>query len=857
MKTIFIIGLLAGAKLCSFAQLNISSVKSGSWTDSTTWNTLTVPCISDHVTVSSNDGVTIYSSAVCADVTINTGGTLITAAASKLTVYGNLSNSGSYNQVTGTVIFNGSSPQVISGSSATTFYQLKINNATGVSMASDINIQKLLTISQGIFSTNNNKLTLLSDSVTTAALDSMMPGTDISGKISVQRYISSSVTGWRFLGSPVRTTLADWGDDFVTSGFPGSAYPNFYFCSVYSYDETVAGTSVNGYEIPDGITDSIGAGVGYWCWIGPTPSVVEVTGVPVRFNHTFSVSLTPDAGKNEDGWNMIANPYPSAIDWDSPAWTKTGIQDAIYIWDTELEQYSTYMNGISINGGSNIIPSSQAFWLAADQNSPVLSCTESVKVTADKTFLKNSLVNNAAVKLIVTGNGYKDETVVSFSSNSSQSVIANEDAIKLFSDNSLVPSITTICDSLELVVNSLPFGSAGVTVPVKVRVGVSGIYTITKGENYSLPLSCCVFLEDLVTGSYINLNIPVSYTFNISNSATSPRFLLHISKPLIKEAINPTCSYKLNGKAIAFIDEGSWDISWKDADGNVLSTSNNVANADTLNNLAAGTYYVLAQRRNSACNSVTEKITLTGLQPLAFKSAVENNNCLNDHSGSISALNVMGGTAPYEYKWSNNESGAEIKNLASGIYTLIVSDINGCSDTSFYKVKTVSAIQSAFTIANDTANLLVGKEVSFVNQSSSSKSSSWNFDNEVLTESTDASHTFLSAGTHTISLTVSNKACSSSTTMLIRVKEEKIYLPGEEIAVYGINEESAMAQVKFNLDAPAEATVTVYSAEGKLINISRFIAFNSTQAFALGESHGMYIVSVQTNGKNYTQKIIK
>ncbi|MFT7612587.1 MAG: hypothetical protein ACI9J3_001550, partial [Parvicellaceae bacterium] len=64
----------------------------------------------------------------------------------------------------------------------------------------------------------------------------------IIGNITMQRYIDAGPTNWRFLTSAISgATLAQFNDDFITSGFLGSDYPAFSFTSIYTYDETLAG----------------------------------------------------------------------------------------------------------------------------------------------------------------------------------------------------------------------------------------------------------------------------------------------------------------------------------------------------------------------------------------------------------------------------------------------------------------------------------------------------------------------------------------------------------------------------------------------------------------------------------------
>ncbi|KPK84294.1 MAG: hypothetical protein AMS27_10390 [Bacteroides sp. SM23_62_1] len=48
---------------------------------------------------------------------------------------------------------------------------------------------------------------------------------------------------------------------------------------------------------------------------------------------------------------------------------------------------------------------------------------------------------------------------------------------------------------------------------------------------------------------------------------------------------------------------------------------------------------------------------------------------------------VSGGTAPYDYFWSTGETGTSITGLALGIYTLAVTDANGCTSTEEFTIE--------------------------------------------------------------------------------------------------------------------------------------------------------------------------
>jgi hypothetical protein len=132
--------------------------------------------------------------------------------------------------------------------------------------------------------------------------------------------------------------------------------------------------------------------------------------------------------------------------------------------------------------------------------------------------------------------------------------------------------------------------------------------------------------------------------------------------------------------------------------------SNNSTTED-LNNLSVGVYSVSVSDVNGC--SATQTLTIT--EPVILTTSVVSNNvlCNGENNGSIN-LSANGGTAPYIYLWSNNATTEDIANLAPGVYTVAISDANGCTTTSSTTISepasySIAAIISDETIGNDGA----------------------------------------------------------------------------------------------------------------------------------------------------------
>lgn len=119
----------------------------------------------------------------------------------------------------------------------------------------------------------------------------------------------------------------------------------------------------------------------------------------------------------------------------------------------------------------------------------------------------------------------------------------------------------------------------------------------------------------------------------------------------------------------------------------------NWSNGDTtesISNLAADLYY-LAIIDNNNC-FISNSIIVT--QPDSLWSTASSPEYFHGYNISLYGLSdgsieleVLGGTQPYTYDWSNNETSQDIKDITAGEYSVLISDDNGCE---YYTVITLT-----------------------------------------------------------------------------------------------------------------------------------------------------------------------
>ncbi len=266
----------------------------------------------------------------------------------------------------------------------------------------------------------------------------------------------------------------------------------------------------------------------------------------------LSISLSyTESGYDQkfDGWNLVGNPYPSAIDL-----SKVSISDvadaAFYIFEDDgtsnYDRYSYYVPGalgspypgVAVNSKSAIVAANQAFFLKTKTGGGTFRLSNDFRVhNRDLVSKKNEVVHPDLLRISILKDGKEDETVLRIIPESTMNFDGSFDAIKLKNPGKKSTEIFTRSPLSErLAINSFPLKDEDTVLPLQVNIAEMGEYNLVFDEvNFN---NCQVFLRDRQLGNTIDLLVENSYSFFSVEANLKKRFELVFSSDKQIESIS-------------------------------------------------------------------------------------------------------------------------------------------------------------------------------------------------------------------------------------------------------------------------------------------------------------------------------
>ncbi len=290
------------------------------------------------------------------------------------------------------------------------------------------------------------------------------------------------------------------------------------------------------------VTIPMVATTGYSAWASDNLTGTVTVNYEGNLNNgDYPISLTYTPASNATGWNLLGNPYPSAIDWnDDASWNRSNLSGWAVVYDNAtFRGWNPYLTGINrtYNGKTDgIIPATQGFWVRATASGASVTIPQSQRTHNSQPFYKEADEDNSmSLRLKVSANDFEDEAVIIFMEGATNGFDGLYDLGKMYNINE-APNIYSLAEGDLYSVNVLPVDFISETdspiIPIGFELGVEQESVIAVSGIESFDPFTPIYLEDLQEDIMVNLRNQHSYTFS-SNPMDDPnRFLLHFGEPI-------------------------------------------------------------------------------------------------------------------------------------------------------------------------------------------------------------------------------------------------------------------------------------------------------------------------------------
>ncbi|MDA3865958.1 MAG: hypothetical protein PF489_04320 [Salinivirgaceae bacterium] len=344
-------------------------------------------------------------------------------------------------------------------------------------------------------------------------------GLTVSGTSTFNRYIPTS--NWHLISNPTSNS-----DITQLTGY----YANTWDEAAASW-ENLTGSStltvMNGYSVKNS-------------------SGSQTLSFSGSFNNgSQSITVTnadPADGTETYGWNMVGNPYPSAIDWDAAnGWTRTGINTLAQFYNGS--GYDTYDWDQNV-GLSPYIPAFQGFFIYVETSSTTLGATNDVRVNNSQSFYKESQNDTTPQVELQIDNGINsNRSYISFFEGATDNYDPIIDGPKLFGSAENLSQIYSLSkDNKKLAVNTYAPSTIEEeefrhNVVLGYKTNIATTLTISMEKCLAINDSINILLVDNYYYDTINLRTS-AYEFESEDGTIDDRFSIAFEKTATPNTIS-------------------------------------------------------------------------------------------------------------------------------------------------------------------------------------------------------------------------------------------------------------------------------------------------------------------------------
>jgi len=454
-------------------------------------------------------------------------------------------------------------------------------------------------------------------------------GLTVNGTTKVQQYLTTG-RNW-YVSSPVSGASS--------AVFNAAAASNIN--KLYWYNETQGSSaSLNWPQITDNST-SLAVTKGYVANVDASllaaTNGVTFTGGSLNTGDITTgtngvPTLSYSSSQAKSGFNLVGNPYPSYLNWNTVSktnlasntmWYRTKVSGTYYFYTYNSVDGAAGI-GISVPADvTNLIPPMQAFWVRAAGSGASLTFHNTDRAHKDVTNnllrTKAQISSTMQVARLQVSNGVNSDETVLYTYPDASNQYDSYDSPKMTNANAAIPEIYTTVSNENLVINGMN------SIPYDTEIPL-GFTTGQAGSNFSIKASQLANFDSgtpLILKDYLDPNNPVitdlsdgsSYSFSsaITTNNTS-RFALIFKAPSVATGINFESNSNVwistrNGEIMinGTLGSGARLEVFNAIGQKVISKNLNKSNVQQNNSLVAGAYLIKVTNEGK---SVIKKIII-------------------------------------------------------------------------------------------------------------------------------------------------------------------------------------------------------------------------------------------------------
>ena len=761
----------------------------------------------------------------------------------------------------------------IYGNKTHDIHELTIQNIHGVTLRTDINVSGPIHPEEGIFNLNDENVILTSypidGVIKTGSISEIKLNADVIGRITLHRFVESPEDGYRLVGPPIKNqSIDDISDDLVTTGFEGSDYPNHWFTNIKYYEETnrPSGAMMEGFLDVNSTNEDLKEYNGYWAYFPPSSgsTTLDVSGEFYKREVTIPVTYTPspdhdnEASCGADGWHCIINPYPSAIDLDSPCIEFHNVGSAIYILDhtaggTWQGEYAVYNNGVSVNGGDNVVASYQAFMVQATGPGAYIRFNECAKTDEQGIFFRSALQKDL-IKLAITQNENAFESVIAFDQNASALFDKKLDARKITAE---MFSLFSVIDQDTLAINTLPLDFNG-EVPLLVSSPNAGQFSLKVKDVFNGDNSTCFTITDIETNETWRIEPGLEIPFSVDqNHYENIRFVLNKTPIGQLSTAEPECANNSLGSAEFSLNAGEHSVfKWFNSSNQlILEESGTFSRNDALE---PGNYALTINSSAGVCSSASIPFTISSVENQVVYVSSTPDTC-SDQNGNIKVsvqhAENWSVTLFEDYQVIATESSPhtiEFNQLHGGTYTAVI-QTNCIYEEFTVDITDPNEVKANFQAPSEVLIEHLNSEIEVEALSENEDENHWYLDQNYLGENDVMSISFNEIGQYVLTLNSKNAKCEDTHDQEIFVSNATSIEENLE-KDFLIIDRSNSIEIN-NINGVTEALmVRVYDSSGKLIYSNSWRGSDTIIVDKSNFTKGLYFLEISNDSQVLMQK---